>query len=94
MDDYLRGLSISERLTVAMMVNRSDLFTEIGCVAALVTLFPESAQTSPDTLFVYCPEGLCPLQTVEPLFAVCGLLLPSVILKGAVDRSAAVPPQG
>lgn len=46
-DDFLRGLTIPEGLTVAVMANGADLCTEMGRERAMAQLFPEGAATSP-----------------------------------------------
>ena len=46
-DDFLRSLSIPKELTVGVMVNGSDLLTDLGLEAALDRLFPEPAALTP-----------------------------------------------
>jgi len=46
-DAYLKSLDVPSDLTVAVMVNGSDLCTEIGCIPALERLFPATAGDSP-----------------------------------------------
>lgn len=46
-DDYIRSLTIPSGLTVAVMVNGSDLLTDLGLEPTLERLFPETAATSP-----------------------------------------------
>ena len=46
-DDYLRGLSIPDGLSVGVMLNGADLCTELGREAALERLFPNAAEHSP-----------------------------------------------
>jgi len=54
-DEFLRGLSISDRLTVGVMVNGADLCTELGRESALERLFPEPAASTPlDLVRVAC----------------------------------------
>lgn len=49
-DDFLLGLPIPQELTVAVMVNGSDLCTDLGYEAALERLFPNVASESPVSL--------------------------------------------
>ncbi|KAA8606647.1 aldolase [Salipiger aestuarii] len=46
-DDFLRSLVIPEGLTVAVMVNGSDLLTDLGLEETLERLFPEPAASTP-----------------------------------------------
>ena len=46
-DDFLRNFTIPPSLTLGVMVNGSDLHTDIGWEAAIERLFPETAETSP-----------------------------------------------
>lgn len=46
-DDFLRSLSIPEGLTVAVMVNGSDVLTDLGLEASMERLFPEPASQTP-----------------------------------------------
>ncbi len=46
-DDYLRNLDIPEGLQVAVMVNGSDMLTDLGLEPTLARLFPEPAHTTP-----------------------------------------------
>ena len=46
-DDFLRSLDIPEGLTVAVMVNGSDLLTDLGLEPALEKLFPVPAAETP-----------------------------------------------
>ncbi|WP_339113249.1 hypothetical protein [Thioclava sp. GXIMD2076] len=46
-DDFLRSLSIPEGLVVSVMVNGSDLLTDLGFEASLERLFPEKAEETP-----------------------------------------------
>lgn len=46
-DEFLESLSIPPELTVAVMVNGSDLCTESGCIDALERLFPRPAIETP-----------------------------------------------
>jgi 4-hydroxy 2-oxovalerate aldolase len=46
-DEFLESLSIPPELTVAVMVNGSDLCTQIGCIDALERLFPRPAVQTP-----------------------------------------------
>jgi 4-hydroxy 2-oxovalerate aldolase len=46
-DEFLDGLDIPPSLTVAVMMNGSDLCTDIGCIGALEQLFPRSAADTP-----------------------------------------------
>lgn len=46
-DDFLGSLPIPDGLTVAVMLNGSDLCTSIGCELALEQLFPEEASSTP-----------------------------------------------
>lgn len=46
-DAYLRSLDIPEGLQVAVMVNGSDLLTDLGLEATLARLFPEPATATP-----------------------------------------------
>ena len=46
-DDYLRGLSVPNDLTVGVMVNGTDFCTDLGREAALELLFPHAAKDSP-----------------------------------------------
>ncbi len=46
-DAYLRSLDIPEGLQVAVMVNGSDLLTDLGLEASLARLFPEPAADTP-----------------------------------------------
>lgn len=49
-DDFIRGLSIPDRLTIGVMVNGSELVGEIPLDQVLESLFPESAAMSPLSL--------------------------------------------
>ena len=49
-DDFLRSLDIPSGLVLAVMLNGSDLCSELGCIGALERLFPESENTSPVSL--------------------------------------------
>lgn len=49
-DDFLRSLIIPRGLTIGVMLNGSDLCTELGCEAALERLFPAPAVASPVNL--------------------------------------------
>ena len=54
-DDFLRSLSIPRGLTIGVMVNGSDLCTDLGCEAALERLFPAPAVASPvDLVRIAC----------------------------------------
>lgn len=46
-DDFLRSLDIPAGLTVAVMVNGSDLLSDLGLVETLEKLFPEPAAQTP-----------------------------------------------
>lgn len=46
-DDFLRSLDIPKGLTVAVMVNGSDLMTDLGLIPALEKLFPVPAEDTP-----------------------------------------------
>lgn len=46
-DNFLRTLSIPPELTLGVMVNGSDLHTDVGSIGAIERLFPEPAATSP-----------------------------------------------
>lgn len=46
-DEFLRGLTIPDGLTVGVMVNGADLCTGLGCTGALERMFPETAAASP-----------------------------------------------
>jgi 4-hydroxy 2-oxovalerate aldolase len=46
-DDWIRSLGLSDDVAVSVMVNASDLLTEIGLEASLEQLFPEPASSSP-----------------------------------------------
>ncbi len=46
-DDFLRSLNIPEDLQVAVMVNGTDLLTDLGLEATLERLFPEPAAATP-----------------------------------------------
>jgi len=46
-DDFLRSLTVPEGLTVGVMLNGSDLVTDLGLVPTLEKLFPETTATSP-----------------------------------------------
>lgn len=46
-DDYLRSLDIPSGLTVAAMVNGSDVLTDLGFDATMNRLFPEPASDTP-----------------------------------------------
>ena len=45
-DDFIRTLEIPENIQISVMVNGSDLLTDIGFESSLEMLFPESAETS------------------------------------------------
>ena len=49
-DDFLRSLNIPQGVTAGVMINGSDLCTDIGCDTALERLFPEKAQNTPLSL--------------------------------------------
>jgi 4-hydroxy 2-oxovalerate aldolase len=54
-DDFLRSLNIPRGLTVGVMLNGSDLCTDLGCEAALERLFPAPAVASPvDLVRIAC----------------------------------------
>jgi 4-hydroxy 2-oxovalerate aldolase len=54
-DDFLRSLTIPRGLTVAVMINGSDLCTDLGCDTALERLFPAPAVASPvDLVRIAC----------------------------------------
>lgn len=54
-DDFLRSLAIPPDLTVAVMINGSDLCTDIGCITALERLFPvPAAETPVDLVRIAC----------------------------------------
>jgi 4-hydroxy 2-oxovalerate aldolase len=54
-DDFLRSLSIPRGLTIGVMVNGSDLCTDLGCETALEQLFPAPAVASPvDLVRIAC----------------------------------------
>jgi 4-hydroxy 2-oxovalerate aldolase len=54
-DDFLLSLSIPRELIVGVMLNGSDLCTDLGCEAALERLFPAPAVASPvDLVRVAC----------------------------------------
>ena len=54
-DNFLLGLTIPRGLTVAVMINGSDLCTDLGLEAALERLFPASAVASPvDLVRIAC----------------------------------------
>lgn len=46
-DDFLRNFTMPSSMTLGVMVNGSDLHTDIGWEAAIKQLFPETAETSP-----------------------------------------------
>jgi 4-hydroxy 2-oxovalerate aldolase len=46
-DDFVRSLKIPKDLTLGVMINASDLYTDIGWKNAIEKLFPEKASTSP-----------------------------------------------
>lgn len=46
-DDFIRTLQIPEGLAIGVMLNGSDLLTELGLEPTLLRLFPETAETSP-----------------------------------------------
>jgi len=46
-DDFLRSLDIPKNLTVAVMVNGSDLLTDLGLIQTLEKLFPVPAADTP-----------------------------------------------
>ena len=46
-DDFLRGLSIPDGLTIAVMLNGGDLLTDLGLEPTLERLFPEAAADTP-----------------------------------------------
>lgn len=46
-DDFLRSLPLPDGMTVAVMVNASDLYTELGWHGAMERLFPAPASESP-----------------------------------------------
>jgi len=54
-DDFLLSLTIPRGLTVGVMLNGSDLCTDLGCEAALERLFPAPAVASPvDLVRIAC----------------------------------------
>ena len=54
-DDFLRSLIIPNGLAVGVMVNGSDLCTDLGCKVALERLFPSPAVESPvDLVRIAC----------------------------------------
>lgn len=54
-DDFLRGLTIPDCLSVGVMVNGADLLTDIGMQASLEKLFPNAASDSPvDLVRIAC----------------------------------------
>ncbi len=54
-DDFLLSLNIPRGLTVGVMLNGSDLCTDLGCEAALERLFPAPAVASPvDLVRIAC----------------------------------------
>ena len=54
-DDFLRSLDIPSGLSIGVMVNGSDLCTDLGCIAALERLFPAPAFASPvDLVRIAC----------------------------------------
>src|SRR6056297_49838 len=46
-DEFLRGCTIPDGLTVAVMVNGADLCIDLGCEPALERLFPEQSKNTP-----------------------------------------------
>lgn len=46
-DDFIRTLKIPKNLTIGVMINASDLYTDIGWKNAMEKLFPEQASTTP-----------------------------------------------
>lgn len=46
-DDFIRSLKIPDDLTIGVMVNASDLYTDIGWKNAMEKLFPEQVSTTP-----------------------------------------------
>jgi 4-hydroxy 2-oxovalerate aldolase len=46
-DNFIRSLKIPNNLTIGVMINASDLYTEIGWKTAMEKLFPEKAKTTP-----------------------------------------------
>ncbi len=54
-DDFLRSLNIPESLQVSVMVNGSDLLTDLGLAPSLELLFPENGKDSPvDIVRIAC----------------------------------------
>ena len=54
-DEFLRGLTIPNCLSVSVMVNGADLLTDIGMQASLEKLFPNCASDSPvDIVRIAC----------------------------------------
>ena len=45
-DDFIRSLNIPDSLTIGVMVNASDLYTNIGWENAIKKLFPERAKNT------------------------------------------------
>ncbi len=46
-DDFVRSLKVPKDLTLGIMINASDLYTDIGWKNAIERLFPEQASTTP-----------------------------------------------
>ena len=46
-DDFVRSLKVPRDLTLGVMINASDLYTDIGWKNAIEKLFPEKASTTP-----------------------------------------------
>lgn len=46
-DDFVRSLKVPKDLTLGVMINASDLYTDIGWKNAIEKLFPEKASTTP-----------------------------------------------
>lgn len=54
-DDFLRSLAIPDGLSIGVMMNGSDLCTDLGCIPVLERLFPEpAAQTPVDLVRIAC----------------------------------------
>lgn len=70
-DDFLRSLTIPEKLTVAVMVNGGDLLTDLGFEASLKRLFPETAATSPVDMVRFA----CHFREVKQVLPAAGWLV-------------------
>ena len=69
-DEYLHSLNVPPELTIGVMINAADLFTEIGRDAALEHLFPVPAEQSPVELV----RIACHFTELEKAFPAAGWL--------------------